>query len=110
MWFPCLTRCPSRSEANTMGNAWFGFGKKRNTKAVVNPVVQGVTIKVRMTRAQLQDLTEKVDISNANSEFGRLIVQECAKGRFRAHVVASGSESPNMYSRLSPIQENTYEE
>lgn len=96
-----------------MGNAW--FGKKRSTKAVVHPVVQGVTIKVRMTRAQLHDLSKKVDmISNGNSELlGRLIVQECSKGRFHARVVAAtdgdGSQRPNMYPRgwgLNPIQEN----
>nr|KYP71991.1 hypothetical protein KK1_011276 [Cajanus cajan] len=87
-----------------MGNVW--FGKKRNTKAVVHPAVQGVTIKVRMTTAQLQDLTEKVDMSNGNSELGRLIVQECSKGKLHARVVAAADLTrANMYSSLSPIHE-----
>ncbi|KAG5044524.1 hypothetical protein AAZX31_03G239700 [Glycine max] len=106
-----------------MGNAW--FGKKRSTKAVVHPeVVRGVTtIKVRMTKAQLMDLTQKVDMTNnyGNSELGRLIVQECSKGRFHARVVVVAaaaasaghdSQRAHMFSRergLTPIQENSDE-
>lgn len=72
-----------------MGNAC--FGKKRSSKGVVHPD-EGVTIKVRMTRGQLQDLIGKVDVmSNGNSELGRLIVEECSKGRLHARVVAAAA-------------------
>lgn len=103
-----------------MGNSW--FGKKRSNNGVVHPIVlrgvrdQGVTIKVRMTRSQLKDLIEKVDMSggNGNSEqLGRLIVQECSKGRLHARVAAQDdSERANNYSRgggLRTIQEHSEE-
>ncbi|RDY13615.1 hypothetical protein CR513_01435, partial [Mucuna pruriens] len=97
-WFTCVTevartRIRTRTRRDAMGNAW--FGKKRSTKGVIHPVVHRVTIKVRMTRSQLQDLTEKLDIhNNGNSELGRLIVQECSKGTFHARLLVGGSLSP----------------
>ena len=96
-----------------MGNAW--FGKKRSSKGLVHPVGQGVTIKVRMTRGQLKDLIEKVDMSKGDSELGRLIAQECSKGRLHARFVVpdGGSErANNKYARgfgLRPIQEHSAE-
>ncbi|KAK7285730.1 hypothetical protein RJT34_20510 [Clitoria ternatea] len=61
-----------------MGNAC--FGKKRSDNVVVHPVLQGVTIKVRMTKTQLNHMM----ITNANSELARLIVRECSQGRLHA--------------------------
>lgn len=103
--------CEERERHNIMGNAW--FGKKRSSKGVVHPVDQGVMrIKVRMSRSQLNDLIGKVDMTKGNSELGRLIVQECSKGKLHARVVAAagdGSDRGNRYARgwgLRPIQEH----
>ncbi|CAI8615794.1 unnamed protein product [Vicia faba] len=101
-----------------MGNAC--FGKSTHNKGVVHPIAvhrdQGVTIKVRMTKRQLKGLIEKVDMSNDmedDTELGRLIVQECSKGKLRARVVtAAKGENDHSYkfSRgqqgLRPIQED----
>ncbi|KAJ1414759.1 hypothetical protein SESBI_18705 [Sesbania bispinosa] len=83
-----------------MGN-W--FGKERSSRDRGRD--EGVTIKVRMTKGQLKDLVGKVDVSNGNSELGRLIVQECSKGRLHARVAAADS----MLWGLRPIQEHSEE-
>lgn len=100
-----------------MGNAC--FGKKRHNKGVVHPVAvhrdHAVTIKVRMTKVQLKGLIEKVDTID-DTELGRLIVEECSRGRLCARVVAAANgESGHSYkfSRgqqgLRPIQEDSEE-
>ncbi|CAK8544968.1 unnamed protein product [Lathyrus sativus] len=103
-----------------MGNVC--FGKKRHNKGVVHPVVvhrrQAVTIKVRMTKGQLKGLMEKVDTGNDidDTELGRLIVQECSKGKLRASVVGAANgenDHSSKFSRgqqgLRPIQEESEE-
>lgn len=105
-----------------MGNACFGKQSQRNNKGVVHQAEtmvdgardQGVTIKVRMTRGQLSELIGKVDMSNSNSELGRLIVQECSNGSLvHARIVVGNDDMSNYkFSReqgLKPIQEHEEE-
>ncbi|XP_022759614.1 uncharacterized protein LOC111305989 [Durio zibethinus] len=48
-------------------------------------------IKVRMTKRQLQELKAHADMSEGNSDLGRLIVKECLEGRLSPHVVVGQS-------------------
>ncbi|CAL5195077.1 unnamed protein product [Lathyrus oleraceus] len=93
-----------------MGNVC--FGKTRHNNGVVHPVAvhrdHAVTIKVRMTKRQLKGLMEKVDTSNDvdDTELGRLIVQECSKGKLHARVVvAANGDKFSRGQGLRSIQE-----
>ncbi|KAJ7951374.1 hypothetical protein O6P43_027431 [Quillaja saponaria] len=100
---------------DSMGN-W--FGKKKSQKRLVHPeilplgqdYIDGVRLKVLMTRRQLKELIAKVDMSKGNLELSSSILEECSQGRLGANVFASAGKGHLVlnYERkwgLSPIQE-----
>ncbi|KAJ7951375.1 NAD(P)H-hydrate epimerase [Quillaja saponaria] len=89
-----------------MGN-W--FAKRKTQMGLVHPailgqdhVLDGVRVKVLMTKRQLKDLMAKVDTSRGStSELGSLILQECMEGRLQASVLACDNKDhlPLKYAR-----------
>ncbi|KAG6784920.1 hypothetical protein POTOM_010633 [Populus tomentosa] len=55
--------------------------------SLVTPSSSSLRIKVRMTTTQLEELMALADLSQGSSDLGRVILQECLDGRFRARVV-----------------------
>ncbi|KAJ6955648.1 hypothetical protein NC652_006916 [Populus alba x Populus x berolinensis] len=55
--------------------------------SLITPSSSSLRIKVRMTTTQLEELMALADLSQGSSDLGRVILQECLDGRFRARVV-----------------------
>lgn len=77
-----------------MGNS---FGRKKG----VHPVDQAdgkrvpssyLRIRVRMSKRQLKEMMDQVDLSQGNSDLGGLIMKECLEGRLNARPLYYGIE------------------
>ena len=84
-------------EIKAMGN-WFSRkylavhpmdqdGEDIVKSSLITPSSSSLRIKVRMTTTQLEELMALADLSEGSSDLGRVILQECLDGRFRARVV-----------------------